>query len=403
MNAITRTLGLLTSLFILASACRSATPIANVAPTSAQGCNLPPNAPAASAGFTAFANYSWTLFQALNWPVVTGQRGVPDCGRPIGSAGPTVWESYKTVEQIFLPNAVDPGPWNSGGAQVMRLTFRSKAPDQLPLEAAIAQAVGGWLIDRQANPTYYQVAVNETSYQYVRDNRYYDANVLNRATRIQFGDGALEVKGAWRIVQGAETSRYHTVAAQVMTFDASGQPTGQYKSATVGLVGLHIIYKAPGFPQWTWATFEHVDNAPDASNATGTWSYFNPSCTGPFCAPNISPLVLHAPFGTPNQVTRLSPIRPEITAANTAWQARLNTTPFQYYRLISPQWPSDPQNPGNPQGTPTPGTVANVTLESYVQPTSSCMDCHSTARVPNNSVKTNYSFIFLFAQPGGSR
>jgi hypothetical protein len=26
------------------------------------------------------------------------------------------------------------------------------------------------------------------------------------------------------------------------------------------------------------------------------------------------------------------------------------------------------------------------------------MDCHSTARVPNNSVKTNYSFLFLFAQ-----
>ena len=241
MNALTRAMGLLTVVVVLASACRTAAPVPSAAPAGAQGCTLPPNAPAASAGFTEFANYSWTLFQALNWPVVTGQRGVADCGRPLGSAGPTVWESYKTVEQIFLPNAVDPGPWNSGGAQPMRLTYRSKAPDQLPLEAAIAQAVGGWLIDRQANPTYYHVAVNETSYQYVRDNRYYDANVLNLATRVQFGDGALEVKGAWRIVQGAETSRYHTAAAQVMTFDANGQPTGQYKSATVGLVGFHIV------------------------------------------------------------------------------------------------------------------------------------------------------------------
>ena len=157
MNALTRTMGLLTVVVVLASACRTATPSARAAPAAAQGCTLPPNAPAASAGFTEFANYSWTLFQALNWPVVTGQRGVPDCGRPIGSAGPTVWESYKTVDQIFLPNAVDPGPWNGGGAQAMRLTFRSKAPNQLPLESAIAQAVGGWLIDRQANPTYYQV------------------------------------------------------------------------------------------------------------------------------------------------------------------------------------------------------------------------------------------------------
>lgn len=37
-------------------------------------------------------------------------------------------------------------------------------------------------------------------------------------------------------------------------------------------------------------------------------------------------------------------------------------------------------------------------MESYIQPISSCMDCHSTARVPNGNIKTNYSFIFLFAQ-----
>jgi hypothetical protein len=45
--------------------------------------------------------------------------------------------------------------------------------------------------------------------------------------------------------------------------------------------------------------------------------------------------------------------------------------------------------------SPTPGTVANLTMESYIQPTSSCMDCHSTARVPNGSIKTNYSFIVV--------
>ena len=100
MNALTRTMGLVTFVVVVAAACRTAAPVTNAVPAGAQGCTLPPNAPAASAGFTEFANYSWSLFQALNWPVVTGQRGVPDCGRPIGSAGPTVWESYKTAEQI---------------------------------------------------------------------------------------------------------------------------------------------------------------------------------------------------------------------------------------------------------------------------------------------------------------
>jgi hypothetical protein len=117
----------------------------------------------------------------------------------------------------------------------------------------------------------------------------------------------------------------------------------------------------------------------------------------------VSPLVSHAPFGTPNRVTRITPIANDIQKINGEWQARMKGTAFQYYRLIAPQWPVDPNDPGNPQGTPTPGTVANVALESYVQPTSSCMDCHSTARVPNGRIKTNYSFIFLFAQSPAGR
>jgi hypothetical protein len=365
--------------------------------TQQQGCALPTSAPDPQAGFAQFSDYAWKLFIAVNWPVTAGQRGVADCARPLGSAGPTVWESYKTVDQIFLPGAADPGPWNSGG-QDTELHFRAKAPPELPLEPAIKQAVGGWVIDQRGNPTYYHVAVNQTGYDYVRTNTYYNADVLNRATGIAFPDGALEVKGAWRIVEGAEAARYHTMAAQVMTFDSAGNPTGRYRPATLGLTGLHVVYKAPGFPQWTWATFEHVDNAPDAARPTGQWAYFSDRCTGPYCTPNTSPTRSGIPFGVANQITRLSPIRSAVAAANTRWQRTVAGTPFRNYRLIAPQWPSNPNNPGIPDGTPTPGTVANVVMESYIQPTSSCMDCHSTARVPNNLVKTNYSFIFLFAQ-----
>jgi hypothetical protein len=362
------------------------------------GCTLPSSPPAPSAGFTEFANYSWQLFVAVNWPVTAGQRGVADCARPLGAPGPTVWESFKTVDQTFLAGAADPGPWSSPGAATLRLSFNSKVPRQLPVQDAIRQAVGGWVIDRRSNPTYYQVALNETSYDYIRNNRLYNADVLNTSSTINFPDGALELKGAWRILQDADTSRYHTMPAQVAVFDSTGQPTGQYRTATVGLVGLHIVYRAAGYPQWLWASFEQVDNAPDAASTAGNWSYYDPACSGPYCAPNVSPLRAGIPFGVPNRITRVSPIRPQIAAANAAWQPKMGSTRFRFYRLIGPQWPSDPNDPGNPQGTPTPGTLANVVLESYIQPTSSCMDCHSTARVPNNSIKTNYSFLFLFAQ-----
>ena len=376
----------------------------------AELCNLPADIPAPSASQAEFSEYSWKLFVALNWPAQSGQRGTPDCDAAFGSSGRSVWETYKTSEQIFLPNAQDPGPWNEGSQDTVRLLrFRSKAPSVLPLENSIQQAVGGWLIDQKGHPTYYQIAVDEASYQYVRSNGYYNANTLNSAALIDFPDGSLEIKASWRIMDGDDESRYHTTQARVMQYDAQGAATGKYQSATIGLVGLHVVYKAPGFPQWIWATFEQVDNAPlqaNAATATAHYAYFNPQCTGQYCAQNTAPVTNMVPFDTPNPITRITPIRAGTASTNATWQARLAGTVYANYELISPQWPSDPLNPGNPQGTPTPGTVANVTMESYVQPTSSCMDCHSTARTPNSRTKTNYSFIFLFArtpQPGSDQ
>lgn len=363
---------------------------------------LPATAPDPQADLADFSEYTWRLFAALNWPALPGQRGVPDPAASLGDPGPTVWQTYKRTDQIFLTDAVNPGPWNAGATATASLHYHSKAPDSLPLPPSIQQAVGGWLTDIHSNPTYYEIGVNQTSYDYIRTNGFYNANTVNQAARVAFPTGSLEVKASWRILTAADNpDRYHTLATQVMTFDAAGKPTNTYRDATVGLVGLHIVYQAPGFPQWVWATFEHVDNAPDADDATGTkaaWSYYNADCTGEYCEPNVSPVASGQPFATPNQVTRITPIRPAVAASNARWQQLLTGTAFQYYRLIAPQWPSDPNDPGNPQGTPTPGTVANITMESYIQPTSSCMDCHSTARVPNSSIKSNYSFLFLFAQ-----
>jgi hypothetical protein len=360
-------------------------------------CHLPAMPPAPNASQQSFSIYAWKLFTAMNWPASKSQRGQPDCTKPIGSSASTVWQSYKTSQQIFLPNAVDPGPWNQGNTGPLRLQYTSKAPAVLHLPPSIRQAVGGWLIDQQSNPTYYEIAVNQTSYNYIRNNHYYNANVLNSASNIELPAGALEIKAAWRIMQNADTHRYLTKTVQVMIFDANGKPTGKYRMAQVGLVGLHIVYKPKGYPQWIWATFEQVDNV-GAHGSGVSASYYNPKCSGQYCTPNTSPIKSGQPFGTPNQLTRLTSLLPATQSINTKWRQQLIGTPFQFYQLISPQWPSDPNDPGNPQGTPTPGTVANVTMESYIQPTSSCMDCHSTARVPNGNIKTNYSFIFLFAQ-----
>lgn len=363
-------------------------------------CDFPLVAPAATASIAAFSDYAWREFLALNWPVKDGERGTPDCNKALGSDSETVWQSFKTTDELFLKNAADPGPWNSPEMPKV-LHYTSKANASLPLEESIAQAVGGWLIDQNKNPTYYAISVNETSYNYVVSNQYYNAELVSKASNVSFPSGALEIKAAWKILQGGDDpKRFFKQRALVENFDSDGKPTGTTTEQLVGLVGMHIVYKAEGYPQWLWATFEQVDNI---VGPHGTGSYYNPKCSGEYCEPNISPKKSGQPFDSPNQVNRVTPITEQVSNQNSHWQSIVADTPFRYYQLIVPQWPSDPNNPGNPQGTPTPGVAANVTMESYIQPTSSCMDCHSTARVPGDSVKSNYSFIFLFAQsPGDS-
>src|SRR3954451_2796759 len=54
----------------------------------------------------------WQTFFYLNWPVTNGKRGVPNTGAKFGTPGTTVWESFKTIDQVFLPNGAPPTPWD---------------------------------------------------------------------------------------------------------------------------------------------------------------------------------------------------------------------------------------------------------------------------------------------------
>src|SRR3984885_950508 len=56
---------------------------------------------------------AWQDFVYFMWPAQPGQRGAPKPSPArLGDAGPTVWETYRTVDTVFLPNAQNPGPWN---------------------------------------------------------------------------------------------------------------------------------------------------------------------------------------------------------------------------------------------------------------------------------------------------
>ncbi|GEM_PF-479604 len=90
----------------------------------------------------------------------------------------------------------------------------------------------------------------------------------------------VELKSSWRIMEpNDDISRYYVIQADI---EGIGRKD-------LGMVGFHIVVNTGAHPEFIWATFEHVDNAPDctvitpeqgftrAQPATG-WSFASNSC-----------------------------------------------------------------------------------------------------------------------------
>ena len=345
---------------------------------------------------------SWQTFVALNWPASEVQNGQPDGnlmigGQPIGGyypngmrSSPTVWETYKDSADIFLPGAKPPTPFSAKPRHVlydMTESFTSS-----PLN------------DQNGRHVYYEVRMNEVEYNYIVSHKFYDSTKQKPPISFPPGNnatsevGSIHVKAAWKILnlngpgQHDDPARFYTAQALIYT---PGVPSAFL--ATVGLVGLHIAHKTIGRPEWIWSTFEQVDNAPDMPQASapipapptppGQYNFTNAGCNATQCPPNQQ---VAKTSDTPVQVLRVTPIPQETQNLNLQFQAALHEwnpkTVWQYYQLVSTQWPAEPANT-KIFGGPQPAFLANTTLETYFQgpspanPTSqnpphSCMDCH---------------------------
>lgn len=379
--------------------------------------DLPPDVSQRPITQQAVNEFAWQMFVAMNWPALPDQRGVADASRMIGQPGPTVWLTYKAPAEVFVPPGSTPAGWDVPAQQPPGcsdasghvLVMDSKASDFLESRF---QAVGGTLTDQQRRLARYEIRFDKTSFDYIVGGKLYDATVQSQARSISFPTGALEVKAAWREMAGLDdTARqrfYRTTACicESVATDGGSQLVCR-SNQEVGLVGLHIIQKTPSAPQWIWATFEQVDNV--ASSAIHP-SFNDPACPPTKCVPNQSTEKDGEPTGIPTQVTRVTPIPEATQNLNAQWQAKLAAatadSPWQYYELINTQWPTTPDDPTAPLGNPQPNLLANITMETYIQPDSSCMGCHYTATTVNPEVKSDFSFLFLHTlstSPGGTK
>ncbi len=126
------------------------------------------------------------------------------------------------------------------------------------------------LIDTAHRRISYDVRVNKVFVDYLTTSRTYRADVLSAAEAAFQKDpssggvwlpsgsektpGVLSIKTSWR---SFPTGKPCPAATMHCERDARGH--------WWGLIGLHLVQKTPTLGEMTWATFEHVANAPDCS------------------------------------------------------------------------------------------------------------------------------------------
>jgi hypothetical protein len=413
-------------------------------PGDAQFGKLPPNATNEQKLLAIqgdFDIYSWNTFIALNWPPLPNGTGDPK--KTIGQNGDndTVWEHYRDVSDIFLPGGAKPS-WNGPTTVPTQCKANYKPGMRILSQVGKTPTVltdfsqpfnTGPLIDQDGNYTRYEILVNKPMFDYILQNTLYSKagqKVFSGGVKFPCGvlngpEGAIMVKSAWKVIDAADKSRFHTQTVLVYS-PASDNPKYPASCSTklMGLVGLHIGHKTNSASQWLWSTFEHVDNAPtEADVASGKlkseYNYYDPKCPASKCKPNEVPPRPWDPTKVSSfhsQVVRMNMFKGNEFAFTSADERNADalklllgvssSSVWQYYELISTMWPTNTgqcqATAGDPLGTPAPNFLANTTLETYIQGmvpnvSSNCIECHNNATM-TNAAASDFTYILQRAK-----
>jgi hypothetical protein len=361
-----------------------------------------------------FDDYSWRAFLAMVWPAAAGHRGVADAGKPVGGAGPRVFETFKSLWEIFHEDGSAPAvsfeAYDGAAHNACQATahFGDVVLGSFNGVDDIGQAgtgeLAGPLVAQNGRYVRYQTLYNRTAFEFIVRNRYYLRSALPKipsprpATPVmEFPVGSVVVKAAWLDMAGFpadQVKRYYTRPAVVR--DAS---SGACSRVTVGLVGLHVAQKTPSRPQWIWSSYEQIDNVPPSRFGDPVKFTFhdggktampaeNPLTLAPLAKEPVQPFNVERPF--------FAHVHPKTELTNYQYQELLKATVWQYYGIVVTQWPRMEGNqalpvPASQNGDITntfPGAgafsaFANAAMETFDQgrPQLGCMSCHNQARM----------------------
>ena len=315
--------------------------------------------------------YAWDLFIALNWPAQKDKPWLPDPNKEIGDPGAVVWEGWKATSEVYLPKGAQPQPWGTQ-KQVPPEVLKKAKEIGLPLDEpfqniGLIQQVSGLVFksneDNQGKPIRYELAMNESTFDYIfGDNPYktglYNINGQETVAKscqesqipawdcIQFNWEAKEIKTSWLWLEKtnpnyeAINDTYITSNAYYQEIDKNGKPVidseGKpvYQVSRAALTGMHITTRA--LPKWVWTTFENVNNA---KYTTSTIE-----------------------LGIPESAQAVNgQIRPLLQEKGSK---------YANYELVGTQIDFN-----------QPKLLANSQIESHFQQASSCITCHAFASI----------------------
>lgn len=440
---------------------------------------------------TPFDNMAWQMFVALNW--AANGAGQP-AAQGLTMPGLRVWQTYSKVSALFGNSKVRAGCTQALALPTFYIGSYGNGKPAPNNEEYLQASTNLPLIDVNGNWTLFERRVNAIEVAYLRAPQGEPSHTLTtRQGQLNFilanpkgaeftaseavadgKNGSIEIKAAWRILdpEKDDASKYFTqniLLAVSGDLVRGGRPF--CRSEKVGLVGIHILQRNPHDennkalrPQWIWATFEHVDNAPQAqtpcnvANGCGDaksptywinqpscgpaavapgahFSFFDPAASG--LGTNITPQGLlgtkaqfpwnpRPPYAhgatslatAKPQVTRCWQIYPTTTVLNEQWRMALGSlkSVFQNYMLIGTQWGGklEPPTPPNPvPANAVPGMLSNMTLETYIQNYTgsdsslpgpgSCVSCHKFAPLVDGKTSANFSFLPSLVDPVKAR
>jgi hypothetical protein len=230
----------------------------------------------------------------------------------------------------------------------------------------------------------------------------------------------MEVKSSWIETKNLPNpGDYLTVDATVPTFtktDTKWTFAGTDK-VKLALVGMHVVGTVNGQPEMIWATFEHINNAP---NAPYTYNTPNGPVAGPPAGPgpwlfsktgaSIGPITRRITvdptnaenivavsgqtigatdvyrqnaWGTASTDANFTSNNTDIISINNSVLGKLMADDVRKkYVLIGAIWTinGQPPTPNNHIGT---NALANSTMETFLQG-SSCLSCHKGNMLGSN-------------------